>query len=299
METRTHDSLGRRLRTRRVKNGDNIILTERDYEWFSAIHRHGPLPTSYLHNFTKDRWTDYHMASRRLAILFHEAGMIDRAFKQFETLDPRSNELVHSLSQSGIDVLKEASLYSSYAPAPGGTFKHQLMVSCITASIELGAREKGWRYIPQHELLERAQTELAVDIDGLLRPDALFALEIDGKYLVFFLEADRATEPLDTKNIRKSFRHNLEQYRKLIGHGQYKEKFKLKAGALLLNITVSEKRRDHMVKMIEELYAKECTYILNHYLPEFGSFFKPPQVINLLDVAWQRARYPAYKIGEI
>ena len=80
METQTHDRLGRRLRTRRVRNGHDVVLTERDYEWLSALHRHGPLPTSYLHGFTGDRWSDYRMASRRLALLFHEAGLIDRPF---------------------------------------------------------------------------------------------------------------------------------------------------------------------------------------------------------------------------
>lgn len=297
MEKRTHDRLGRRLRTSRVPNGDRIVLTERDYEWLSALHRHGPLPTSYLHGFTRDRWTDYRMASRRLALLFHEAGVIDRPFRQFETLDPRSNELVHALTKTGIDVLREASLYPRYAPAPSGTFRHRLMVSCITASIELGALQRHWRYIPQHVLLERAQTELVIDIDGLLRPDALFALEMAGKYLIFFLEADRATEPLETTNIRKSFRRTVEQYRKLIGEGVYREKLGLKANALLLNITVSKKRRDHMVKMIGEIFPKACPYLLNHYLPEFGSLFKPPRVMNLMDTAWQRAGQPAYRIG--
>lgn len=274
------------------------MLTERDYEWFAVLHRHGPLPTSYLHGFTNDRWTDYRMASRRLALLYHEGNLLERPFKQFETLDPRSNELVHALGENANQALKEAGLFSSRAPTPSGTFKHQLMVSCITASIELGAREKSWRYIPQHELLDRAGADLIVDIDGLLRPDALFALEIGGKYLVFFLEADRATEPLDTKNIRKSWRHNVRQYRKLIGHGQYKSLFKLKADALLLNVTVSEKRSVNMIKIEDETSPKGCTYILNHYLPEFGSYFRPPQVIRLLDIAWKRASNSPYKIGQ-
>lgn len=298
MEARTHDRLGRRLRTRRVSNGDRIVLTERDFEWLSALHRHGPLPTSYLHSFTKDRWRDYRMASRRLALLFHEAGVIDRPSRQFETLDPRSNELVHALSPKGIDILKEAGLHSDYAVVPGGPFRHRLMVSCITASIELGAKERGWRYIPQHKLLERAQTTLVIDIDGLLRPDALFALEMAGKYLIFFLEADRATEPLETKHIRKSFRRTVEQYRELIGQGRYREKFRLKANALLLNITVSKVRLDHMMRMIDEVYSKACPYLLNYHLPEFASLFKPPPVMDLLGAVWGRAGQSEYRIGE-
>jgi hypothetical protein len=240
------------------------------------------------------------MSTSRLKLLFHEhPPHIERSFRQFETLDPRGNELVHELTEHSVAALKEAGLWSAYAPSPGGTFKHQFMVSCITASIELNARKKGWRYIPQHELLQRAETELAIDIHGLLRPDALFALEIGGKYLIFFLEADRAAEPLDTRNIRKSFRRNVEQYRQLIGNEVYKDKFNLKARALLLNVTVSEKRRDHMIKMVDEIFPQGCTYILSHALPEFGRYFKPPRTMNLLDVRWQRAGNPAYRIGVV
>ena len=69
METSTHDSLGRRLRTRSVSSGKKLFLTERDYEWFEVLHRHGPLPTSYIHAFTKDRFSSAKMASLRLARL--------------------------------------------------------------------------------------------------------------------------------------------------------------------------------------------------------------------------------------
>lgn len=300
MEKRAHDSVGRRLRHKRVPEGRRVILTERDLAWFSALHRHGPLPSSYLHEFTKDTHTNFKMSTSRLKLLFHEnPSYIDRPFRQFETLDPRGNELVHALTEHSVVALKELGLWSAYAPNPGGPFRHQLMVSCITASIELNAHEKGWRYIPQHQLLERAGTELAVEIGGLLRPDALFALEIEGKYLVFFLEADRATEPLGTRDIRKSFRHNVEQYRRLIGNEFYKEKFNLKASALLLNVTVSEKRRDHMTKMVAQFHPHGCTYILSHALPAFGTYFKPPRIMNLLDVKWQRASNPEYQIGEV
>lgn len=245
------------------------------------------------------------MASRRLTLLFHEKNTqhdgtyIERPFKQFETLDPRANELVHALTPRAIDALKEAGNFSRYAPKTSGTFKHQLMASCITASIELNARERGWEYIPQHELLERAQTELVVDVDGLLRPDAFFALNMNGKYMAFFLEADRATEPLNTLSIRKSWRHNVHQYRILIGRHVYKEVFNLKTNAVSLNVTNSKKRCANMIKIIDSASPNGCSYILSHHLEEFGSYFKPPKMLNLLDVVWQRSRRPGYVIGSL
>ena len=230
-------------------------------------------------------------------LLFHESGHIDRPWQQFETLDPRSNDLVHALDKNGIDALRRAERFSEYAPAPGGTFKHQLMVSCITASIELGAKERGWRYIAQHELLARAGTALVTDMDGPLRPDAMFALDMGGKFMVFFLEADRATEPLSTKNIRKSWGRNVAQYRELIGRGHYRKKFSLKAPAVLLNVTISNTRLDSMTGVVQDEFPGGCAYMLGHACPEFGSYFRPPCVMNLLDVPWKRAGYPPFIIG--
>ncbi len=297
------DTLGRRLRTRRQPRGERIVLNERDYRWFLALHHHGPLPTSYLHAFTADTHRNLRSSTYRLGQLFHERNTehggpyLERPFQQFETLDPRRNELIHALFKHGRAALEETGALSKFAPAVTGPFKHQIMVSCITASIALQARTLGFRYIAQHELLERVQTELRIRVDGDLRPDAFFALEIAGKYIAFFVEADRGTEPLRTGSVRKSWQRTIRQYRSLLGDGLYREVFRLKAPAVLLNVTVSEKRLNTMAKMLQQEFPNGCPYILNHMLPEFGRVLRPPKLLDLLDIEWARAGHSAYRIA--
>jgi hypothetical protein len=237
------------------------------------------------------------MASRRLKHLYHEGQYLERPFKQFETLDPRANEIVHSLSKNGEQVLKEAEMWHEHSPSHTGNFKHAVMTACITASFELGARERGFRYIHQHELLQRAQTRLEVDVDGILIPDGLFALEMNDRFMVFFLEVDRGTEPLETKRIRKSWKRNVQQYKKLLGSGLYKGVFKLKAQAVLLNVTISQARLARMIDVIQKEFVGGCPYILNHAILEFGAYFKPPSIMALMEIPWQRAGYPPYRIS--
>lgn len=236
----------------------------------------------------------------RLAQLFHEGRYVTRPQQQFNTLDARWNELVHEITPAGIDALKDVDLYLPHAPKHGGPWKHKLMVSCITASFELNAREAGIRYIPQHEILKRSGKELLIHIDGgVLRPDALFALEIEGKYVVYFLEADRGTEPLSTSASRKSWNRNIAQYRKLIGHKVYCNYFNLEAPAVLLNVTISNSRRDAMVRVIGHEYPRGCSYIVNYALPEFNEVFRPPREMDMLSVSWERAEYPNYTIYQL
>ena len=290
---RTHDSLGRRLRQKRKPNGDAVALSPRDIEWLLALHHHGPLPTSYLHKFTKATHKNYQSTCYRLRQLFHEGAYVTRPRQQFNTKDAHWNELVHQIAPTGEDVLKERGLWQKRAPRTTGPFKHQLMVSCITASFELNAKAAGIRYIHQHEILERSNNDLLVEIDGgILRPDGLFALEIDGKYVVYFLEADRGTEPLSTDASRKSWNRNIAQYRKLIGHKVYRNYFNLEAPAVLLNVTISNSRRDAMVRVIGHEYPRGCSYIFNYALPEFNEVFRPPREMEMLSVSWERAEYP-------
>ena len=237
--------------------------------------------------------------------LFHERNTehggpyLVRPFQQFETLDPRRNELIHALSPHGRAALEEAGTFSKFAPVATGPFKHQLMVSCVTASIALQAGKLEFRYIAQHELLDRAQTELRIRVDGDLRPDAFFALEMQGKYIALFVEADRGTEPLATDSARKSWQRTIRQYRRLVGDDLYREVFRLKAPAVMLNITVSERRLDAMMKVLRGEFPNGCPYILNLALPEFGRVLRPPKLLDLLDGEWARAGHPTYRIATV
>ncbi len=284
----TVDSLGRRLRERKVSKGGRFYLQPRDIEWFHFLHKHGGmLATSYLYEYTKATHRSKPTATRRLCNLFTELNMIDRPQKQFETLDPRSNELVHQLNDESYSILEWKDLYSKFAPATTGAFKHQLMTGSITASFELNARAtENVKYIPQNDILTKP---LSIPTPyGELKPDSLFALEIDGKRMLCFVEADRSTEPTRSTGHRKTWENNLKQYQYVIGEKFYKEFFDVTCGALLLIFTVSTAKRDGIL----DLLGKETSYILAHHMPQFGYIFEPPAVMNLLTQEYQRNGKP-------
>ena len=62
----------RRSRGVRTPTGKRVRPTERDIIWFQKIREHGPLPTSYLWEFTKHLTPTLGVAKNRLSVLFHE-----------------------------------------------------------------------------------------------------------------------------------------------------------------------------------------------------------------------------------
>lgn len=283
MET---DKIGRRNRYRRQPIGENVYLRPRDIEWLAFIHRHGGrLPTSYIHNYSSSHLKSRQTTSRRLSLLYNELGLLTREPAQKETLDPRANEVVHTIDEKGIELLKEEGLYFEHAPAIHGAFKHQVFQGCVSASLELNAKEHGFEFVPQHEL---GPTTMDVGQDRVT-PDYVCMLKKDGKDLLVFVEVDRGTEATVSNNFnRKSWKRSIGQYRQIIGKELYKQHFGVSCGALLLVLTVSPDKQMGILDVIKKDMGK-CNYILVSYIPEFGREFKPPKELSLLHRTWYRA----------
>lgn len=285
---KTHDTLGRKLRDAKQKDDTHVRLTELDVHLFAFLHRHGGrLPTSYIHNFRGLK--SLQVTSVRLKNLAR-AGYLSRPWQQFETKDPEYNELVHELTPKALDILKEKGMFSEYAPTMNGAFKHQVMLSCVSASFELNTLDTDIYYVSQIALLDRIKRDHQIELDGdKFTPDEVFALQIDGKEILCFLEIDRGTEATRSENFaRKSWTRSIKQYRQLIGHKHYKERFGVEGGALLIVITISKFKEDGILEVVKEEYESGCNYILVHHLPEFGRLFHPPLVLNLLTHPYRR-----------
>ncbi|MFT5114814.1 MAG: hypothetical protein ACI8P9_004154 [Parasphingorhabdus sp.] len=205
------DTLGRRTRTKRQSTGKIIRPMPRDLLWLEKLHHHGPLPTSYLHEFTVHLAKDRARTLKRLAALHHEANLLTQPTQQFDTMDAQYNQLIYDLNDSAIQVVGDEGSFSSKAPVCTGPWKHRVMVSSITASIELATRGSNIRYIHQHEILDQLgvsmripisirNEQLARDEQHDLIPDAMFGLEYRNgyqkSYIFYLVEADRGTWPL-------------------------------------------------------------------------------------------------------
>jgi len=318
---RDHDTLGRRNRMRANSTGKRIRLTERDETWLRAIHRHGPMSSSFLLAFAKSQGTSEKRARERLGDLFHEAdtrhggAYLVRPSQQFQTIDSRYNQLVYDLAPAAKKALVAGAEWSDQAGPNGGPWWHKFMVASITASIELATLDRSdITFIPQARILERAGATLTSSVEFLdpvankrakknLCPDAVFGLEyhtIDGSRFRFFaIEADRATEPLTSgRSNRKSAAQSFAMYRGYIERGVFKQHLHLTAPLLILNVTTSAERQRRLLQTLSKAAPGGNDYQL---FQTWGAFAIPPRMPQpnaaFLHDAWLRSGRDSLKIA--
>lgn len=315
METRTHDTLNRRLGEKAFASGRIIRrLEERDLFWFEKIHRHGPLSSSFLRAYSRILGMSDASATDRLTTLFNEnrtphfGAYLERPWQQKETIDARYNDRVYDITEAAERALKQEGRWREHTPDPTGPWAHKFMVAAATASIELEClTREGFRYIFGDEILTRAGATLNIPMPYTdpntkerrtrdLIPDAAFGIEYScGGRVVFLLEADRNTEPTRSYRFdRKSYERTLEQYRQLIESGLYKKHFKLvQTAVIVLHLLTNA---THLENVMALLMPNGCNYQAFQAAPQFGRFFKPPKPLAFLFTEpWQRVgRDPFY-----
>lgn len=311
MTSRTTDKLGRRSRLRPQSTGKRITLTDRDLLWFEKLQEHGPLPSSFLLEYSAGTHRSSKRALERLTDLFNEddtpdgGAYLTRPFQQFRTIDSRYNQLVYDLTPAAEQALKRTGRWKSHAQSATGPWLHSHMVACVTSSIELGTLQRNdLTYLPQSQLLERADAKLRYPaafkdptsgrmINKHLMPDALFGLRYETpagpRFRCFLVEADRSTEPIVSSNsARKSWRRNLAQHQSYIVKGSYREHLKLKAPLVALVICAESER----VTGVRKLLAKDHTSLTECFLfqswCDFARDWQPPKPNKqLLHGCWQ------------
>lgn len=315
------DSLGRRSRHTPQSTGKRVTPQERDFMWFQRLLAHGPLPSSFLLEYTKHSHRSEKRAKERLTDLFNEDNTPDngtylsRPPQQFKTLNAGYNQLIYDVTKHSLQALDRLDQPGIAGNINAGPWLHRHMVACITASIELATLDRpDITYIPAQDILKRANTDLrcpttitepsGANYSKDLLPDALFGLQYHtdsgDRYRFFLVEADRSTEPLTTKNFhRKSALRNLLQYRDYIETGRYREHLKLTSPLLVLNVLTDEKRLQRMIKLTAEQMPGGCTYQLFQTWDAFGEVFVPPEPNTALLMGnWSRCGLASFNIGK-
>ena len=293
------EALDRRAENRvtRKPKGIKLTIDDRDIRWFHFLHRHGGrLPTSYLHDYTKHTHRNKTWSQNRLRDLFHDSKHLDRNWRQLETIDPRYNEVIHELNSKSLGVLEEEGLFSPHVPKMSGAYKHQVMLSCVSASFELNARdnEEAIGFAPQHESVDHTNAFLDERQREEVRPDGIVVVKNkkNGRQSMLFFEIDRSTEQShDTRASRRKARQTIEgkvqHYKKLIGKGLYKKEYGFTGGAFLLFITTGEGRCNTFLDIVEKEVG-DCPYMMATAIPEFGRQFHPPKKLDMLGRTYLR-----------
>jgi len=235
------------------------------------------------------------------------------AQKRAETVVFNANHLIYDLTDDGRALLRELDMASTHPAAPGGVFEHRLMTACVTASIEIAAKETDITYRSADELLP-PNTPLGTSFpltnpytgkteERALIPDAVFGLDYpDGRRRIFFVEADRGTEPVTAKDFkRKSWIKSYLQYLEFVGRRGYQQTYGLKdTKAVVLVVTTSRTQQREIVTMLmNQSNQKGCTFMLFQLASEFNPFVKPPLVLHrLFNEPWERAGQPDLHINE-
>lgn len=315
------DTLNRRSRFERHSTDKPVKPTELSLLWFEKLQLHGPLPTPYLIEYAKllVGYTDAYHLSKVLRDLHHEentphgGAYLDRPYQQKLTDNPLANNLVHDINHRSRLALAEEGKYRDLVR--DGSFKHQLLSACITASIELGCLRQPsvYHYVSRFEIEDRANVKLDIPvtftdpnttqrITRRLKPDDIFLIEYkDTKaFRLFVVEADRATEPNETPMFdRKSFLRNALQYAEFIGKGLYKQHFDTVSPMLLLTVTINPTKMQHMMDVVLNVSkGKGSNFMLFQFLPMFGLSFKPPAILpELFNSPWHRAGHHPFYIN--
>jgi len=288
-----HDALGRRIGDTRQPTEKHIFINDVDLERLEFLHRHGALPTPYIHERTKQHSKNDRATNYRLRDLYHEietgfgGPLLDRPPQQYRTKNPERNYCVHSISKYGIRALGKAGRTHENTPLSSGSWDHDFLRACYTASIELGCRSKPdlFRFIHHDTVINNAikktgkVPEFRIDGKNFV-PDALFGIHYlkQNKVRLFAVEIDMMTESITSKSRRtKTVELIFDHYRKFIGNGLYKRQFAFGGSFFLVVITVNPTHAHNIMKRIphEE-------FILFNWIDGFEYYIKPPNVMPWL-----------------
>lgn len=283
--------IGRGLFNERPPLADRIDHepTERQVRWLMMLNLHGCLSSTYLFAFEGEKTESQRRSAQFQLKRLWLSGHVYRPVQQRATDNANYHDFVYDLTDKGREYLKSKGLWVD-ALRPSGNWVHQLMISCITASLHILAEREGYRFIPAHEYL--AGKELGTKVTFLwgderhtkpLVPDTLCAIDYGNKsFIAYCIEADRDTETRITDNVnKKSITRTVKLYEEFIGKKRYKDVYKRNSTMMLLHVTASQANADTYLRTLQTERGS-CFYTAVGVVPEFKTPFKPPQLLTHL-----------------
>jgi len=308
---------------RRQPTQKRITLTQRDLEILSLLNRYPYLRSSHFYPLIGGK--SRRRFIERLGALYHEGGYVNRPARQWQAINARYMPAVYELGEAGEIALIDRGLAAESSPVlhrgrgHGVLFHHELMVSDILSSIEIGIRARDdLRFVSWQEILDKAprSTQDAPDPFEIpvtvthnfgqrtetyrkpIRPDAVFGIEYQGegkkRYRFFALEADRKNEPLYRSSLEQtSYLRKLLQYREVLRTGAYRTHLGV-PNFTVLTVTTDDGHMQKIMALLGELTDGEGhAYMLFRTMPSLASLeTAPPPTPFILDTAWKRVVHP-------
>ncbi len=193
-------------------------LTPRDAEILRLVQRHRFLRSHQLGALIGG---SRQQLLRRLQSLYHH-GFVERPLSQIDYYQRGgSQSMVYGLANRGASHLARA--YGRSIPRMDFNarnrhttrlfLEHALMISEIIVALELAARSIPGVRILHHGESSKWKIPMRGSAPVTVIPDALFSIELNGNSILFALEADRGTMPVQSANrLRSSIARKLTAY---------------------------------------------------------------------------------------
>lgn len=268
MSTATTDRLGRAT-FHHIAPRKGVTPTEREIRWLKHIERHGPQSSKYLFELTRDTHRCKDTALRQMQKL-RAGGYLSLPRQQRSTERAEFNQYIYDLGPAAKDHLRDLGI-DEPTVRPTGHWWHGYTASCVSGSLDIAAARHGVRYIPAHEILSINGADLAIPVGrSKLIPDQLFALDYGGSFRVFALEVDRGTEPKVSARHRKSYKGNIEQYRRILAEGLHRSHYGIRANLLVLFVFSHRSNERRFLELLAKEPGHDNRVFLTQSLPGAG-----------------------------
>jgi len=264
-------------RKRVGKRGDPLPrLATRAFTWLSWINRHGPLPSTYLYEITRDTHRCKDTALRQMQTLCQQ-GIFFRPPQQKSALYAPFNPYIYDLTNRGYDALFEQGVEPNLA-RPTGHFPHLFLTACVTASIEMNAMKNDATYVEASAILGLRNVGLGIPLkSSTLIPDQLFAVKNSEGYRVFACEVDRGTEPAKSAKLRKSYQSSLQAYNEVLSGDLHRRHYGIKSNLILLWVFASKGRQKMFREQLETRGGPMRGHCFTTTVEGFHDGWRPPR----------------------
>ena len=259
------DSLGRAT-FHHIERRTDVRPTEREIRWLKHIERHGPQSSEFLFELTRNTHRSKDTALRDMQKL-RAAGLLRLPRQQRATERAEFNPYIYDLTRHARDYLTGRGLAEA-AVRPTGHWWHGCTVSAFTGTLDILAGREGRAFVPAHRILALNNASYAIPLGNeRLIPDQLFAVHYTDGYRTFFLEVDRATEPLRSSKARKSLAQTVDRYVAVLARDRHRQHYGLKSAAVVLWAFTNLSRLAGFQELVRTRSGRFAGHFLTKLLP--------------------------------
>jgi hypothetical protein len=199
-------------RFQRDQSVTSLLLTERDRELMRQVYQNRFLRSTHLVSLLTG---SHQQLLRRLQRLYHH-GYLDRPRAQIDYYRQGSRPMVYGIGNKAMDFLtrdmgipeRKINWTAKNRTITRLFMEHALVISDVMVAIESSCRKHNIECI-RLDSKKLLKWNVTVHRDGVstsigVVPDRVFGLKIAGTTRWFFLEADRATMPVERNNLQQS-----------------------------------------------------------------------------------------------